>query len=315
MDGQLHRVNVSVVRPGFTVRSRRAYMAAPTLLPLADGSVVTAARTPRTSEPPDPEPVEAAATPVAAPALLESTMIAPSVLGSSTEVASGNGLRLRPFAEEHVAALGPDQSPDVAARAGWAAYQRGDLEAARTHLNPAAAARSAEPWVHYVLGMADYGLGQYVAAIDAWEKVRREMPSFEPVYFDLVDGYLQVGDRRTAVAVLRAAEERWASDPDVFNALGVIHAGAGSLDEAIEGFERAITVAPDEPTTYFNLAVAYERRYFQSRRYFVPTKSWFWSQRDFDAAIRNYQRYLDTNGPYADRARAGLDRLKWAARH
>src|SRR4030095_13236202 len=133
--------------------------------------------------------------------------------------------RLRPDAAKHVETLSPASATDTDAEAmaGWAAYQRGDVESAPESLSRAASRATAHPWVFYALGQSDYALGHFVPAVAAWERVRSTTPEFKPVYFDLVDAYLQIKDYDKATRVLRDGERRWRRDAELLNALGVVH--------------------------------------------------------------------------------------------
>lgn len=301
-DGKFHPISVKVKRAGLAVRARRGYVALP-----------SAPVTTETAAPPVPEKsgivggapagaVGNVGTP-AEPTTVEGTVV-PRQEHSS-------GLRLRPGADSHADALaGGNRAHDPDAMAGWDAYQRGDVETARTRLS-AAAARSGDAWVHYTLGMSNYALGRYRDAVASWERVRSSVPDFEPVYFDLVDGYLQQKDHDPAIRVARAGIERWPADPELLNALGVVQTSRGALDDAVKSFQSAIAVAPADSTAYFNLAKALELRYARSRRYVQQLRAWVAHEADRESAIQNYERYLEMGGVYADSARAGLTRLKW----
>ena len=145
----------------------------------------------------------------------------------------------------------------------------------------------------------------------AWERVRTSAPDFEPVYFDLVDAYLQQKDHDPAIRVARAGIGRWPKDPELLNALGVVQTSRGALDDAVKSFQSAIAVAPSGSTAYFNLAKALELRYARSRRYVQQLRTWVSHEADRESAIQNYERYLKLDGVYAESARAGLTRLKW----
>ena len=203
-----------------------------------------------------------------------------------------------------------DPSADQAAAAGWEAYQSGDVATARLSLSIATASPTAEAWVHYALGQAQYALRQYADAVSEWEKVHRAAGTFEPVYFDLVDGYLQLKEYDKAIRLLREGAAHWPADPEVFNALGVVQTTRGSLDDAIKSFQGAIAAAPGESTSYFNLGKAMELRYFRSRRYVQQMRRWVASESDRTSAIENYQRYLAFGGPFAGAARDGLRRRR-----
>jgi tetratricopeptide (TPR) repeat protein len=221
-------------------------------------------------------------------------------------------LRVRPLVETHVNDLARGDWSDANARAGWEAYQRGDLESARASLAPIAARPLAPSWIQYVLGQANYGLGEFKDAEVAWERVRQRQPGFEPVYFDLADNYVKLNERKKAVDVLHEARRRWPKDVDVLNDLGVTQAGAGRLDDAIKVFNDAIALAPKETITYFNLGKALEMRYFEKRRH-LEMMGWNTGaaeERDRQKALNTYQRYLDIGGSYGDLAREGIARLK-----
>jgi tetratricopeptide (TPR) repeat protein len=222
-------------------------------------------------------------------------------------------MRVRPDASKHIDLLLSNPSADRAATAGWEAYQRGDVATARASLRVAAASPGAEAWVHYALGLSEYALGDYSSAIGEWETVREAAPTFEPVYFDLVDGYLQVRQHDKAIRLLRQGAASWPKDPDIFNALGVVQTSRGALPDAIVSFKEAIAARPEEGVSYFNLGRAFELQYFRTRRFYVKTQRWIVNEKDRAAAMEHYERYLTFGGPYADAAREGITRLKWAA--
>jgi tetratricopeptide (TPR) repeat protein len=104
------------------------------------------------------------------------------------------------------------------ARAGWAAYTRGDTKGARDALSLVAAEPHAPPWTSYVLGWADFAEGEFNDATAAWERVRRAAPAFEEVYFDLADSYFQQHQGAATLDVLHDAAGRWPQDVEVLNA-------------------------------------------------------------------------------------------------
>jgi VWFA-related protein len=311
-DSKYRRITVIVKRPGTIVRARHGYVATPHVATDA----AAAARQP------EPEP---ALSPSARPAVnttgpkneepVSSATGAPGTPATGTIVAASgpaaSALRLRPDSLKHTEDLVDGVAPSDAAAAGWTAYQRGDLETARTELSAAAASRDARPWVHYALGQSQYALGDFRGAIGSWERVRSASPDFEPVYFDLVDGYLQTREYDKAIRLLRAAADRWPGDHEVFSALGVVQVARSALDDAVQSFQRAIALAPSDAIGYFNLAKTLELRYHKSRRYVRQIGAWMSNDADKENAIANYRRYLAIGGPLENSAREGLARLGW----
>jgi import receptor subunit TOM70 len=199
------------------------------------------------------------------------------------------------------------------AAAGWDAYQRGDLETAQTRLAAAAEQPGVHAWVRYALGQADYALGHFPDAATAWDRVRGDVPEFQPVYFDLVDAYLQQSKYPDAARVLLDAVKRWPKDADVYNALGVVDINGGALNDAVNAFDAATRVAPKEGIGYFNLGRALEARYMRARSRVVGSKllrgAIIANGHDRDEAIENYRHAIELGGPFVDAAQAALKRL------
>jgi VWFA-related protein len=288
-DGRYRPIEVRVRRDGVVVRARRGHVASPRVaLPI----VVARA------------PAE-----VQVPAALPATSI---VSAAALPVARSDGsARVRELIDLPTTRATPSQSGSAAASRGWARYEQGDLEGAARELAEATATPGAPAWAYYALGQAEFGLRRFANAVVRWEHVRSSVPEFQPVYFDLVDGYLQLDNAREAVAVLRAAERRWPGDPDVYNALGVVQVRRGSLDDAIQSFGKAVKAEPASALGYFNLGRAHEMRYARSKRYVATTGGWVGSAGDRRDAVANYQRYLELGGPFEQSAREGLARLEW----
>jgi tetratricopeptide (TPR) repeat protein len=179
-------------------------------------------------------------------------------------------------------------------------------------LESAAARPDARPWVLYTLGFSQVALGRPADAAVSWERVRQAAPEFKPVYIDLADAYLQLSNTTTALAVLRAGEQRWRADPEISNGIGVIHVHRGALDDAIDAFKVAVSAAPGDALGYFNLARAYELRYARGRHYVSSQRRWVASEDDRRRAAENYERCVKLGGPYAAQAAEGLNRLEWS---
>jgi VWFA-related protein len=321
-DGSYRKIDVSVKRPGLTVRARRGYLATPQERKTptdAPAAAPAAAPTPpiatpdRNATPPGSSaavaipPAAGAAPPAAAPAT-----------GSS---AATPAIRLRPDSSPDVAGVAnriADPANTTSARAaalgqeGWNLYAAGKVEGARDKLAEASTAGGG-PWVDYALGYAEFALQHFDAAVTAWQRVRTSRPDHRPVYFDLADAYLQQGKSTEALAVLRDAAGRWPDDNDAHNAVGIVLLRRGDLDGAINSFSRAVNAAPTDEIGHFNLGSAYHQRYVRRLQSAGSSSAARQSvaDRDRQSALDAYRACAALEGQYASRAREAIAVLEW----
>lgn len=316
-DGKYRRIDVTVRTPGLKVRARRGYLALeparmlavaaappPVPEPAASGAAPTPPA-PDARSPAAPTETEAPHLPAAAPP--PPAPVAPPIAPASAGA--------RKNAAEMVLALSEGTAgvkvAESLAADGWAAYQRGDLETAAAVLRQAVAGGESRPWVQYALGFAVLSQKRTGEAVAAWENVRAAAPEFQAVYYDLADAYTQLGDEKMALLVLRDAERRWPTEPDVFNAMGVIQTRRGAMDDAIESFGKAVKIAPQDSLGYFNLGRAYQMRYTATLRYVPAMGRHVGNERDRERAIASLENYVALGGPYVAQAREALASLAW----
>ena len=310
-DGKYRKIDTSVNRPGVKVRARRGYLAlepAKLLKPVS----ITASGAGRRHAPRSP------------------SRIAGRVRGGRTgrrgrhqrrhgdsgdarsEGASDGHRVQRPRAGAPGRRSGSRRArPTISPARGGRRIRRATSRPPRSTSDRLRESPRAHPWVRYALGLSHLALAQYAEAVAAWEAVRRSVPEFEPVYFNLADGYMLQKDNDAALKVLRDAQERWPNDSEVWNATGVLEVRRGAIDAAIRSFTRATSVAPAESLGFFNLARAYQMRAAQSQRFDSTMQKWVGGEGDSRKAVENYTKYVDMGGPFVQQAKQALQVLNW----
>ena len=285
---------VAEIAPLSPVPTAAAPVASPAPPAAAAPAVVPAPATPAPTSPAS----TSAPRPTAAPAPAEGA-------ARMTPTHAADAATLRETAPGDAAMLPAELQAQ--ARTGWDAYQAGDTKAARGALLAAAGHPAAPPWVRYVLGWAEFAEGNIDAARAQWTSVRKQVPDFQRVYFDLADCSLRQQQPGDALSILNDAAKRWPKSAEVLNATGALHSGAGRLKEALEAFEGAVEQEPQDTTAHFNIARTLELRYFRDAQP-VQGSTGKPNPADLNRAASEYRRVIELKGAEAQEAAEGLRR-------
>ncbi len=111
---------------------------------------------------------------------------------------------------------------------------------------------------YYALGMVQADLGDYHAAIDAFQKALEINPSFHISAVQLAQIFQSKGMYDLAIAHYKIAS-RTKPTAEVFGALGSISVLQGEFSQAVNFFQRALRLAPDSSELNNNLLATYHR--------------------------------------------------------
>jgi serine/threonine protein kinase/tetratricopeptide (TPR) repeat protein len=115
--------------------------------------------------------------------------------------------------------------------------KRGDLDAGFKEARKAIELNPDFPSAHLVLGLLHLKQGGHDEALEEFRKVR-ELSGSGSSWTVLGYGYALAGRRAEAIAVLKAAEERYERRETAGASLAMVHAGLGNKDEAFAWLEK-----------------------------------------------------------------------------
>jgi len=95
----------------------------------------------------------------------------------------------------------------------------------------------------------------------------RKYPDFAGGYELAAQGYEELGRPRKALGVLRKGASRRAGSWRLLEALAVRYSDLRKFDKALRALERALEIAPDEPSLHYNRALVFARLNQAERTY------------------------------------------------
>jgi tetratricopeptide (TPR) repeat protein len=145
---------------------------------------------------------------------------------------------------------------------GFAAFARGDNEAAVKAFEAAALKAPELPEVHVNLALAYLRVGRTADAVAKLEQAATLAPDQPRTLFQLGGAYVEMRDLDKAIAAFEKGLEK---QPDLTNtlayeatvALGAVYFAKGENEKSIAQFEKALAVKPGLPVPTLGLAKAY----------------------------------------------------------
>ncbi len=140
-------------------------------------------------------------------------------------------------------------------------------------------------YLHTNLGWSYYLDGNRPAAAKSLKKAVELDERLVPALVYLSRVYLEDRNYEDMVPLLETAKEVAPSNPDVQLNLGVAYRGVGRLDDARKAYEQALVLNPEGAKAHFNLGILFGDY-----------------EKDYDASISAFERYVAAGGTEAERA-------------
>lgn len=109
------------------------------------------------------------------------------------------------------------------------------------------------------VGVVYFRLGQFDAAITAWETGLRHAPNDPSLLNNLSVAFLQKGRIAEAASAAQTALTVDPNMPQALNTLGQAYMAKGDYEKAVQYFLKALEREPDVPARYWNVAIALEQ--------------------------------------------------------
>lgn len=149
---------------------------------------------------------------------------------------------------------------------GILSARAGDFDGALRLFKGAAEIAPDDPDPHYNIGRVYQRKKEEAKAEEAFQKVIKLEPQYQPAYLELGDLYQRQTRFQEALQVFIAAAQIDPNTPGGRNAQakipflqGILLAQGGRTEEALKAFQQALRISPDPAPIYFNIAQVYLR--------------------------------------------------------
>ena len=100
--------------------------------------------------------------------------------------------------------------------------------------------------VHFYLGRAQAGLGQWREAAQNFERAIVAMPNFTQAHVELADARLALRDPRGAIQALQRGQRDAPNEPELFDREGQVWQQLGDHKQAMAAYQKVATLAPKD---------------------------------------------------------------------
>ena len=136
---------------------------------------------------------------------------------------------------------------------GEAMIERSDFAGAEALFRGLAERSPSDPKVFYYLGLSERNLGNFAAAVSAYEKSLALAPDLMDARINLGLTLLDLGQLDRAEKELKVYLDASPDDADAQFNYGLVQESMGHLDEAQSHYEKAAMLDPEDPSPLFGL--------------------------------------------------------------
>lgn len=145
-------------------------------------------------------------------------------------------------------------NPDALMLLGLVRYELGEMEQAVKYLSKAVKVAPNNPGAHFNLGLAHQARGRLQDAADAFAKTLALTPGDMNAEYCLGAVSVQLGLMEDGKRHLTKAQPAMMDNPGIPGWLGIAHQAQGNLKAALQSFERALDLDPDNLEALYGLA-------------------------------------------------------------
>jgi tetratricopeptide (TPR) repeat protein len=112
---------------------------------------------------------------------------------------------------------------------------------------------------YFNLARSHYGLGDYVQAIETYEKALAIRPDYYEVFINMGIVYAKLNNHEKALYYYNKAAGLNPNDASMYFNMGILYGKLDQKQAAINAYRKATAIQGDYPEAYFNMGIVYAR--------------------------------------------------------